>query len=66
MSSETPLMQQYQRIKAEHQGEILLFRMGDFYEMFQEDAVTGRACWVSRSLPVITAERRESRWPGCR
>lgn len=41
MSSETPLMQQYSRIKAEHRDEILLFRMGDFYEMFHEDAVTG-------------------------
>jgi len=41
MADETPLMQQYQRIKAEHQGEILLFRMGDFYEMFSEDAKLG-------------------------
>ncbi len=41
MADETPLMQQYQRIKAEHQGEILLFRMGDFYEMFSEDARLG-------------------------
>jgi len=41
MSSETPLMEQYRRIKAEHQGEILLFRMGDFYEMFCEDARIG-------------------------
>ncbi|MEA2063644.1 MAG: DNA mismatch repair protein MutS, partial [Gemmatimonadota bacterium] len=41
MGTETPLMEQYRRIKAEHQGEILLFRMGDFYEMFSEDAKVG-------------------------
>ncbi|ODT04903.1 MAG: DNA mismatch repair protein MutS [Gemmatimonadetes bacterium SCN 70-22] len=34
----TPLMQQYRDIKARHQEAILLFRMGDFYEMFFEDA----------------------------
>src|SRR3989339_714344 len=41
MAAETPLMEQYNRIKAEHQEEILLFRMGDFYEMFCEDARIG-------------------------
>ena len=35
---ETPLMQQYREIKGRHQGAILFFRMGDFYEMFYEDA----------------------------
>jgi DNA mismatch repair protein MutS len=34
----TPLMEQYGRIKKAHQEEILFFRMGDFYEMFFEDA----------------------------
>jgi DNA mismatch repair protein MutS len=34
----TPLMQQYREIKARHTGAILFFRMGDFYEMFFEDA----------------------------
>src|SRR5438045_3912766 len=34
----TPLMQQYREIKARHQSAILFFRMGDFYEMFYEDA----------------------------
>jgi DNA mismatch repair protein MutS len=34
----TPLMQQYREIKARHRGAILFFRMGDFYEMFEEDA----------------------------
>ena len=37
----TPLMQQYREIKARHQDAILLFRMGDFYEMFYEDAELG-------------------------
>ncbi|MCX5762388.1 MAG: DNA mismatch repair protein MutS, partial [Gemmatimonadetes bacterium] len=36
----TPLMQQYREIKARHQHAILFFRMGDFYEMFFEDAET--------------------------
>jgi len=36
--AETPLMQQYREIKGRHQGAILFFRMGDFYEMFYEDA----------------------------
>lgn len=37
----TPLMAQYREIKARHRNAILLFRMGDFYEMFDEDAVVG-------------------------
>ncbi|MCI6722359.1 hypothetical protein, partial [Treponema porcinum] len=35
----TPVMQQYMRIKSEHKNEVLFFRLGDFYEMFMEDAV---------------------------
>jgi len=35
---ETPLMQQYRDIKARHPQAILFFRMGDFYEMFEDDA----------------------------
>ncbi len=38
MSAATPLMQQYRDIKTRHPGAILFFRMGDFYEMFYEDA----------------------------
>src|SRR5580704_6716939 len=37
--SHTPLMQQYWDIKAQHRDKILLFRMGDFYEMFFDDAI---------------------------
>ncbi|MCY4159822.1 MAG: DNA mismatch repair protein MutS [Bacteroidetes bacterium] len=36
---QTPLMQQYYRIKGENPGTLLLFRMGDFYETFEDDAV---------------------------
>ena len=36
----TPLMKQYKRIKSEYPDAILLFRMGDFYETFEEDALT--------------------------
>ena len=32
------MMQQYLRIKAEHPGVLLFYRMGDFYELFQDDA----------------------------
>ena len=36
---ETPLMKQYYSIKEKHPDAILLFRVGDFYETFSEDAV---------------------------
>ena len=38
---ETPLMKQYFDIKVKHPDAILLFRVGDFYEMYGEDAVVG-------------------------
>ena len=37
-SQHTPMMQQYLRIKAEHPGILLFYRMGDFYELFYDDA----------------------------
>jgi len=40
MANQTPMMKQYRQIKREHAGALLLFRMGDFYEMFYEDAET--------------------------
>ncbi|MBQ2364932.1 MAG: DNA mismatch repair protein MutS, partial [Alistipes sp.] len=40
---ETPLMKQYYRIKAVHPDAILLFRVGDFYETFGEDAIKASA-----------------------
>ncbi len=39
MSNVTPMMKQYLRIKAEHQDAFLFFRLGDFYELFYEDAI---------------------------
>ncbi|QDK37749.1 DNA mismatch repair protein MutS [Bdellovibrio sp. NC01] len=39
MSNLTPLMKQYWDIKSVHQDKVLLFRMGDFFEMFFDDAV---------------------------
>ena len=37
--AETPLIKQYKEIKSEHEDSILFFRLGDFYEMFFDDAV---------------------------
>ncbi|MGE0375512.1 MAG: hypothetical protein AB7Q45_08870, partial [Planctomycetaceae bacterium] len=37
-SRQTPMMQRYAEVKAETPGSLLLFRMGDFYELFHEDA----------------------------
>ncbi len=58
----TPLMQQYYRIKEEHPGTLLLFRMGDFYETFEDDALktsdvlgivlTKRANGAANSVPL--------------
>ncbi len=38
LSNHTPMMQQYLRIKAEHPDILLFYRMGDFYELFHDDA----------------------------
>jgi DNA mismatch repair ATPase MutS len=38
---DTPLIKQYFDIKAKHPDAVLLFRVGDFYEMYGEDAVAG-------------------------
>ena len=38
LSGHTPVMQQYLRIKAEHPSVLLFYRMGDFYELFFDDA----------------------------
>ena len=37
-SSHTPMMQQYLAIKRAHPDELLFYRMGDFYELFYDDA----------------------------
>lgn len=51
-SDETPLMLQYDAIKAEHRNEVLFFRLGDFYEMFDTDAVE-----ISRLLNLTLTHR---------
>ena len=35
----SPMLNQYRRIKRDYQGDVLFFRLGDFYEMFAEDAI---------------------------
>ena len=37
--SQTPLMQQYRQMKGRYPHALLFFRVGDFYEMFDEDAI---------------------------
>ncbi|MCA9293873.1 MAG: DNA mismatch repair protein MutS [Phycisphaerales bacterium] len=49
---DTPAMRQYRAFKAQHPGCVLLFRMGDFYELFDEDAVT-----ISKALGLTLTER---------
>ena len=48
----TPMMKQYLEIKRKNQNCILLYRMGDFYETFLEDAIT-----VSRALEITLTHR---------
>jgi DNA mismatch repair protein MutS len=52
MSAKTPMFQQYHAIKARHRDAILMFRMGDFYEMFYEDAIE-----ASRALQITLTAR---------
>jgi DNA mismatch repair protein MutS len=52
----TPAMQQYHRMKAEHPGTLLFFRMGDFYELFFEDAVV-----AARALEIALTSRSKDR-----
>ncbi len=39
MAAETPMMKQYRQLKSQYQDAILFFRLGDFYEMFEQDAL---------------------------
>ena len=58
----SPMMQQYMEIKEQHPDEILFFRLGDFYEMFFEDAklasreleltLTGKNCGLEERAPM--------------
>ena len=49
---DTPAMQQYARFKRQHPDCVLLFRIGDFYEMFDDDAVK-----VSRAIGLTLTQR---------
>ena len=63
MAEMTPMMKQYLRIKEEHPGCLLFFRLGDFYEMFFEDAKI-----ASRELELVLTGRdcgQEERAPMC-
>lgn len=58
----TPMMEQYLRIKAQHEDAILFYRLGDFYEMFFDDAklvsrelelvLTGKDCGMDERAPM--------------
>ncbi len=58
----TPMMMQYFEIKEQHKNEILMYRLGDFYEMFFDDAIiaskvldialTGRDCGMEEKAPM--------------
>ena len=50
--AETPLMKQYFSVKAQHPDALLLFRVGDFYETFGEDAIT-----ASKVLGIVLTKR---------
>ena len=62
MSELSPMMQHYLKTKEEYPGCILFYRLGDFYEMFFEDAkivskeleltLTGRACGLEERAPM--------------
>ena len=54
MAKKTPMMQQYLEIKADYPDAILFFRLGDFYEMFMEDAVV-----ASRILDITLTARNK-------
>ncbi|MBQ8003148.1 MAG: DNA mismatch repair protein MutS [Clostridia bacterium] len=63
MAEMTPMMKQYLQIKQENKDAILMFRLGDFYEMFFDDAVT-----ASRELELTLTGRdcgQEERAPMC-
>ncbi len=59
MQNATPMFRQYLEIKKHYPGTLLFFRLGDFYELFNEDAVTG-----ARELEItLTARQKDSRNP---
>ncbi|MGB4343998.1 MAG: hypothetical protein WBJ03_10320, partial [Moraxellaceae bacterium] len=55
LNDHTPMMQQYLRIKAEHPNELIFYRMGDFYELFFDDAIK-----AARLLDITLTARGKS------
>ncbi|HKK16603.1 MAG TPA: DNA mismatch repair protein MutS, partial [Gammaproteobacteria bacterium] len=55
LSAHTPVMQQYLGFKAQHPDKLLFFRMGDFYELFYDDARR-----VARLLDIALTSRGQS------
>jgi DNA mismatch repair protein MutS len=55
-SPQTPMLRQYHELKQQHPGTLLFFRLGDFYELFYDDAVTG-----SRELQITLTARHKER-----
>ena len=55
LSRHTPMMQQYLRLKAQHADTLLFYRMGDFYELFFEDAEK-----AARLLDITLTTRGQS------
>jgi len=56
LKEETPMMQQYISIKKDYPDSILFFRMGDFYEMFNEDATI-----ASQILEIALTSRNKNK-----
>lgn len=56
MASSTPMLRQYHELKRQHPGTLLFFRLGDFYELFYDDAVTG-----ARELEITLTARHKER-----
>jgi DNA mismatch repair protein MutS len=55
-SNSTPMLRQYQELKQQYPGTLLFFRLGDFYELFFDDAVIG-----SRELQITLTARQKER-----
>ena len=60
-SGHTPMMAQYFRLKADFPDTLLLYRMGDFYEVFFDDARKANRL-LDITLTTRGAVRRRSRW----
>lgn len=58
MATVTPMMQQYLNIKEEHPGVLLFYRLGDFYELFYDDAIT-----ASKVLEITLTSRDKKKDP---